>query len=216
MPQEPNSESNTSSIVAELLHLFGPAPVPSSESLQVYEEILARFLQDFAPLNFMEQMWIKELTDCTWEMARYTRQKTLLMQRRFVPRFELQEKRRNDTAKGKEALDSRLAEQNRGPATRPEDLLDDLPEEIDEILLQSDAEELDHVRALEVAFVYHQRIDKLLARAAARRNNVLDQIDRYQGEKFGQRLRRASDQMIQDAINTVLSELKQGGAPVIP
>jgi hypothetical protein len=43
---------------------------------------------------------------------------------------------------------------------------------------------------------YIERFDKLLARATARRNNVLDQIERYRA-KLGQRLRLVSDNIIE-------------------
>jgi hypothetical protein len=49
---------------------------------------------------------------------------------------------------------------------------------IDALLLRP-AEELDHARALEVAMVYYQPLDRLLNAAMARRNAILDDIERY-------------------------------------
>jgi hypothetical protein len=91
-------------------------------------------------------------------------------------------------------------------------LLDQVIDEIDAILVPSDREELNHFRALEVAFLYHERIDRLLASATARRNNIVNRIERYKG-KFDQRLCRACDQIIQDTIGP--SNPNKSGA-VIP
>jgi hypothetical protein len=34
---------------------------------------MGRLIHGLAPRDFMEQLLVKELTDCTWGMARYTR-----------------------------------------------------------------------------------------------------------------------------------------------
>jgi hypothetical protein len=82
----------------ELLHMFGAIPVLSSESTRSYREIMVQLLEAFAPRDFMGQVLIKELTDSTWEMMRYTRHKTLGMNRRFAPRLAFQEQRRKAQA----------------------------------------------------------------------------------------------------------------------
>jgi hypothetical protein len=51
--------------VAELLQLFGPAPILPSESIESYTEVMTRFLESFAPRDFMEQLFVKELMDST-------------------------------------------------------------------------------------------------------------------------------------------------------
>jgi len=138
-------------------------------------------------------------------MARYTRHKTLLMQRRLLQRLEYQEQRRANAPQQedyKSVLDS-----SQEPPACADDLLDQVIDEIDAILLQSDREELKHLRALEVAFLYYERIDRLLASATARRNNILKRMERYKG-KFDQHLRRVCDQIIEDTIASA-SKLKQ-------
>jgi hypothetical protein len=199
----------TDTEVGALVELFGPAPVLPSESFQDYQQIMRLFLQGFTPRNLLEQMFIIELTNCTWEMARYTRHKTLLMQRRLLQRLAYQEQRRIDAAQREEGQDKSLPE----PPTCPDDLLDQVIEEIDAILLRSD-EDINHLRALEVAFLYYERIDRLLASATARRDNTLDRIERYK-DKFGQHLRRVSNQAIQGAFRCCVNA-QAGIGPVIP
>ena len=79
--EQGSHEESMEADLAELRQLFGPPPVLSSESTQSYDEIMARLMEGFAPRNFIQQIYIKELADCTWEMARYTRHKTLTMER---------------------------------------------------------------------------------------------------------------------------------------
>ena len=204
MTEQPVLE-NTGREVDELLELFGPAPILRTESLQAYQKILRQWLEEFTPRNVINQMFVKELTDCTWQMACYTRHKTLLMQRRLLQRLEYQEQRRANAPQQedyKSVLDS-----SQEPPACADDLLDQVIDEIDAILLQSDREELKHLRALEVAFLYYERIDRLLASATARRNNILKRMERYKG-KFDQHLRRVCDQIIEDTIASA-SKLKQ-------
>jgi hypothetical protein len=85
--QEKSTESeqakSTETQLAEILELFGPPPVLSSEDIRSYQEIMARLLEEFAPRDFMGRLLIKELTDSNWEVMRYSRHTTLLMERRF-------------------------------------------------------------------------------------------------------------------------------------
>jgi hypothetical protein len=191
--------SSAKSNLAALRQLFGPPPVLSSESDQSYDEIMSRFMQDFALRDFMEQTLVKELTDCTWEIARYTRHKALLMDRRFRRRLDFQAQRHKDAAQGEDALANGRAKQHRPPATEPEDVLDGLVEEVDAILIKP-AAELNHLLALEVGLAHYEHLDRLLVTATARRDNVIDQIERYR-HKLDQRLRLVSDQIIEGECN---------------
>ncbi len=201
--------------IDELLQMLGAPPVLSSESLESYKEVMAQFLEELALDDFMGLLLIKELTDSSWEMMRYSRYMNLVMNRRLGPRLAFQEKRRREAAQGNDTIAKGAREIKREPPTCPEDLLDDLVEEIDAILLRPDADELDHLDALEVGIVYHQRIDKLFVTAAARRNNVLAQIKRYRGG-MGQRLRRVSDYIVQGGRNVDALQPKQVQAASIP
>jgi hypothetical protein len=75
--------------------------------------------------------------------------------------------------------------------------------------------ELDHVRALEATLGCHERIDKLLMIAAARRNNALEQIERYRNAVV-YRLRVASDKIIEAQFNAAGAQPSQLAAPLVP
>jgi hypothetical protein len=213
MEQGSHAESMEADL-AELRQLFGPPPVLRSESTQSYDEIMTRLMEGFAPRNFIQQIYIKELADCTWEMARYTRHKTLTTQARFQQCIEFQTQRQKAAAESKDTLAKGPAEQTGESATTPDDVLDGLVKEIDDMLLKP-AAEIGHVRALEVMLVKLERINKLLDAARERRNNILEQIEAYKAG-LGQRLRRISDKIIATESAAVAAQPKQVTEPRVP
>jgi hypothetical protein len=146
-------------------------------------------------------------------MARYTRHKTLTMERAFQPRLEFQRQRQR-VAVQSNTLAKGPAEQTGGSPTTPDDVLYSVVKDVDDILLKP-AAELDHVRALEVALVKLEGTNKLLVRARARRDNVLEQIERYRAG-LGQRLRRISDKIIATELAAVAAQPKQVVEPLVP
>jgi hypothetical protein len=167
-------EKSIETKVAELRQLFGPPPVLKSENVQAYDELLARLLRSHKPRSYFQEMWIKQLADCEWEINRYMRYTSLSMERRFRARIEFQEQRQNAAANQNKGAPANRPD----PPTAPEELLAGLAEEVDAILLEP-AAELDHFRALEVGIVYHGRLDKARNAAILRRNAILEQYQRY-------------------------------------
>lgn len=212
--EQGSHEESMDADLAELRQLFGPPPVLRSETTQSYDEIMTRLMEGFAPRNFIQQIYIKELADCTWEMARYTRHKTLTMEARFQQRLEFQTQRQRAAAQSKDTFAKGQARQGREAATTPDDVLDGLVKEIDDILLKPVAE-LAHVCALEVVLVKLERVNKLLNAARARRNNILEQIEAYKAG-LGQRLRRISDKIIATESAAVAAQPKQVAEPLVP
>ena len=193
---------------AELRELFGPPPVLSTENAKAYDEILLRLMQCFDPRDFMERLLIKQLVDCTWEMMRYTRHKTASIERKFRQRLELQSKvvkaaGQNHEARGRNLVDSEHA---LGSMRELEKTADGVIRDVGETLTHL-PQELDHVGALEASIGYHGQLDYLLNAAVARRNDVLEQFERYK-HGSGKRLRKTSDAII----DAEFSEF-EGGAP---
>jgi hypothetical protein len=197
MAYELQKTSSNGIDLSRLRQLLGAPPVLRTENAQTYDEIMCRLMGCLAPQDFMEQMFIKELTDCTWEMARYTRQKTLAMERGFWQQLKFP---------GQDALAKRLADQPLEPDNNGDGMIDE------ELAI---AVELDHARALYQSLGYHERVDKLLITATARRNNVLDQIERYR-DVVGHRLRHVSDQIIEAESEPVEARPEQVAASLVP
>jgi hypothetical protein len=171
-------DNSTAAKLARLERLYGRWPVLSSESRQDYEELLTSLLEYHCPRNVLAERFLKDLADTEWEIARYKRHKILLLERRFQARLAFQAYREKAIKEDKAAQAKKLAEQPPGQLILPEELVDGIIPEIDAMLLRP-AQELDHARALEVAIVYFQHLDRLLNAAIARRSAILADIDRY-------------------------------------
>src|SRR5258708_37859889 len=129
------------------------------------------------------------------------------MEARFQQRLEFQTQRQRAAAQSKDTFARGPAGQARETATTPDDVLDGLVKEIDDMLLKP-AAEIGHVRALEVVLVKLERVNKLLNAARARRNNILEQIEAYKAG-LGQRFRRISDKIIATESTAVAAQPKQ-------
>jgi hypothetical protein len=183
MVQTPENNAFVAQL-AEFKRLFGPPPVLSTESVEAYHDMMASFTEALRPRDLLEYTFVKELTDATWDLIRYTRHKALAMDRKFRARLEHQAKRAKLAKERKEALTKELADQVHKAATLADrklqleiDLMDSAGD-ICEILARP-PEELDHAQALEDAIEYHERLDTLLNTAISRRNNVLEQLQQY-------------------------------------
>ncbi|HKN07937.1 MAG TPA: hypothetical protein VJ376_00375 [Pseudomonadota bacterium] len=157
------TEETTGIAATELRDLLGAPPVLRTEDAGAYQEIMDSLTAWLAPGDFMEQMLIRELADCTWEMARYTRHKHVLLE------GGLREARESD-AQGARAEESGDQAGERGGST------DGSAHGPDDFALKL---ELDCARALEANINYCERIVKLHLAMIAKRNDLLEEIERY-------------------------------------
>jgi hypothetical protein len=203
--------------LAELKRLFTP-PVLSSEDHKAYYTIMTRFLESLKPRDFVELIFVKDLTDSTWEMMRYSSHKTLVIEREHQRHVEIQAKRRQEERKKKAAIAERVAEMAKAAeqagetkeakpgeqASAPtsqyerwlelEGVIDGGISDVDEIV-DGPADELDHAEALEAGIEYFEQLDRLMRVQVARRNDVIEQIEFYR-RGLGQHLRQISDDII--------------------
>jgi hypothetical protein len=193
-------------MAVKVIRSFGKTPARIRD-----EPIPSRLLDSFVPPDFMAQLLVKEVADSTWEATRLGRHKTLLMERRWRDRLKFQAQRVKDAAASKEACVNKPTGQNGKPSSDPEDVLEGLVEEIDGMVLKPLAE-LEHARALEVGIVYYERLNNAHVLALARRNNALEQLERYQ-DGLGHTLRRVSDGIIEGSVAEGLPQ--QVAAPAI-
>jgi hypothetical protein len=59
--------------------LFGPRPLIEGEDGAAYDELLARFSATIKPKDVLEEMWIRDVVDLTWETLRMRRLKAALL-----------------------------------------------------------------------------------------------------------------------------------------
>lgn len=214
MPQELKTETIATDL-AELKKLFGPPAVLSTESADSYYAIMARFVECFKPEDFMMQMFMKDLTDTTWDAMRCTRHKTLAIERQYRRQLEYQARRVKEAAQRKQlAAPVKKDDENCSPVlARSFELLnvfDGMADDVKEILARTPTD-IDHARALENTIEYYQHLDRMQGEAIERRNDVLEQINLYR-EGLGHHLRRVSD----DIIDAEFSETKPDEVPLVP
>lgn len=196
MTHDLRSKSATTDLV-ELKKIFGPPPVLSTESSDAYDAIMTRLFECIRPEDFVEQMFVKDLTNYQWEIMRYMRHKTLMIERKFrhpprpMPRNEWE-------AQNNRLLAVMTAQLNRKTTGEPKE-----------------AQELDHAKGLEDGIEYFERLDKLLNAAVGRRNDCLDQITQYRAD-LGQHLRQASNAIIDAEFKTVDDKTRPTDVPLVP
>ncbi len=54
---------------------FGPAPLLKGEDAVAYDDLLARVSAGVKPADIIEEMWVRDVVDLTWEIVRYRRLK---------------------------------------------------------------------------------------------------------------------------------------------
>jgi hypothetical protein len=211
MTQELQNKANIINS-AELKELLGPPPVLSSEDMKAYDEILARLMECFGPRDFMEQLLIKQWVDENWETMRYARHKTLGIERKARQFREFQAKRAKAQAQTQRVGSAPYPANELGRMHELEDKIENTANDVDAILDRPTAE-LDHARALEKSIVYHLQLDQLLNTAVVRRNDVLEQLERY---RRGSGKRRKADEIIDVEFKDVAEISKDPAPPLVP
>jgi hypothetical protein len=167
----------------EPIQLFGPPPLFEGEDTKAYDELLTRISTVVKPADILEDIWVRDLVDLTWDVFRLRRLKANVMMANahkglseilapFVgcshaeTLAEAWAARKSDVA---EEVDKALASAGLG---------------MDAVMAQTLSLKLDDI----------ERIEHMIAIAEARRNTTLREIDRHR-ETLGQKLRRAVPQL---------------------
>ena len=188
---------------------FGPGPVLTSESLRDYDDLLVRFHETLQPRDFIEQMFVKDLADVTWELQRYKLHKPMAIERQHLHDQEMKAKRlKHDRKVRRERAEARKAEEAEQTTKQSDQAttlcdrqfeleieVDAVVPEVDEILSEP-ADEIAHARALQAGIDYHERLDCLETVARKRREGLLNQLEFYR-QGLGSVARRVSDDIIE-------------------
>jgi hypothetical protein len=167
----------------EPIQLFGPPPLFEGEDTKAYDEFLTRISTAVKPVDILEDIWVRDLVDLTWDVFRLRRLKANVMMANahkglseiLAPLVGSSEAetlaeawaaRKSDVAK---EVDKALASAGLG---------------MDAVMVQTLSLKLDDI----------ERIEHMIAIAEARRNTTLREIDRHR-ETLGEKLRRAVEQL---------------------
>ena len=169
-----------------LHQLLGPPPLITGECDDDYDKLLDRISRAVKPTDAIEEIWIWDVVDLTWETFRLRCLKVSLLEVNLhkglmiVLRPMLGYSAAADLTKSWAARDPNAVK-------KTEALLASAELDMDAVMAQTFAGEIDHV----------DRIDRMIMSAEARRNVALREIDRHRAA-LGEQLRRAT-QDIEDA-----------------
>ena len=160
--------------------LFGDPPLLSTEDPRLYREMLDRFAGSVEPRNIIEWLWVKDIVDLSWEIARLRRYRALLIER------ERESKNAAIEYAREHADDRDLSWMDR--LTRAQ------------IEARRNAPRLDTEAGSASLLIseyldMYETIDKLLMSAELRRDRILRELD-FRRERIAPLLRKTSDELI--------------------
>jgi hypothetical protein len=198
--------------------LFGPPPVLSTEEPKQFDGLFDRVIACLKPRDTVELILIRHFVYAVWEIERLTRYGTVSIERWYRETLQLRARQEKLQKARKEDLAWKNAERN---SSKPADIaqLVALEDSFLEVLTDTDeimerrATEFEHNRAFGQGILFQERLDKLMASRIARRNDALQQLDRYRAG-LGHLAQKAADEVLDAEFEEIKSQLvEQSGAP---
>jgi hypothetical protein len=163
-PTNPTSAADRS---AARLDLFGPPPLIEGEDAAAYDELLVRISAAVKPADILEDIWVRDVVDFTWEVFALRRLRASLMTATKykgvravlepIIEFEANE------------LASDWAAQKPSAIKRVNKILDSAGLTMDAVMAQTLSENLDFV----------ERIERMITVKESCRNAILREVDRH-------------------------------------
>jgi hypothetical protein len=179
-------------VPTEVRALFGDPPLLRGEEPSLYNNLMDQFSRLVEPKDMIEWWWVKDITDHTWEIRRLRRFKVL-----FV------ELRRDKVVDNREHWNTLGENVKYVPVPVP-----DGEEETGGVWVQENPDyvpepvpdsEKDSAQMFMDVVDEYKSVDKLIASAELRRDRTLREIE-HRREHLARRLRKASDEIIEDKI----------------
>jgi hypothetical protein len=168
--------------------IFGPPPLLDTEDSAAYDELLARVSGDVKPTDTIEELWVHDIVDITWDILRWRRIKISLVELEMPSALEvmLEPLMPYRPLKSEENLSwsesyapeppSREYKLAKKWASGDQTAID----RVNKLLSSANVTTaMVMANAFESNFDYIERIDHLITIAEGRRNAVLREIDRH-------------------------------------
>ncbi len=212
MPQQSNPVAPSTSPFLSRLPFCGPPPRLKGENAADYDDLLARISGHLKPSDIIEEIWVREFVDLSWENLRWRRSLARLLDaalpkvleeilqpllhdqlsaaprgKSFVSRIQAAYEEQSGHCDQVHNLMRRWAQRDPGAIKQVDDLLVSAQLSMDHVVAQVVVHELPNV----------ERFNRLIASTEWRRNALLREIERRRAD-FGRKLRHEVDQ-IEDA-----------------
>lgn len=183
-----------------------PVPILEGEDLSAYETLLAQISSGVCPRDVIEQLWVRDIVDHTWDLFRWRTLKVRLIAEAMLSELG--------------SMLSRIinpASSLTGPGPYVENLVAKWAKrnptaikKVDKLFAQG-GKTLQDVQASAVAKILEniERLDQLAALAECRRNAALREIARHR-ESFAEKLREKIE-AVEDAEFEVVAPGPDGG-----
>jgi hypothetical protein len=171
------------SVPPDIQALFGDPPLLSTEDPNLYWDMFDRFAEFVDPKNIIEWLWVKDIVDLSWEIARLRRYRALLIER------ERESKNAEIDYAREHANERSLLDRLKRPqieALRNAPRLDTEADSASLLILQY--------------LGTYETVDKLLMSAELRRDRILRELD-FRRERIA--LRKKSDELIDASADAV-------------
>jgi len=176
------------------LILFGPAPLIKGENVAGYNELLTRVSAGVKPTDILEDIWVRDCVDLTWEVFRLRRLKAALLAATAYEGLERVLQPLVDDDDDIDQLVRDWARQEPDAVERVDSLLASANLTMDAVMAQALSQNIDHI----------ERIDRMIAMAEVRRNSILREID-YHRATLARPLRRTIEQIEHDEMRVIES-----------
>lgn len=177
---DPSQPPRLAALDPEVNEILGPPPILDGEDLDAYNGLHDRMRSVVSPEDFIEEIWVRDVVDLTWEILRLRRLKAKLMAA--------------ETHQGLDRLLNHLVSYEEGTSALVEGWVHRDPrsvKRVDKIMADAgfDRQTL-HALTLVANLDQFERIDRMTTQAEARRNSVFREIDRHR-DVIARRLRDA-------------------------
>jgi hypothetical protein len=156
-----------------------------------YQQILARIVAAVRPRDILEELWMRDVVDLVWEAFRLRRLKAALMWS-ACPGGIAKLLSSMTSLSDAHHIAAGWAAGNAEAMDKVDSLLDRSDFSWEEVKAETLAERIDQI----------ERIDRMTARAEARRSAALRGIERHR-KNLAAELRRASDEMLQNGFEDI-------------
>jgi hypothetical protein len=200
---------------------FGPPPLIAGEDPAAYDDLLERFTAAIKPTDVLEEMWMRDSVDLTWETQRLRHLKAALLKWIMLEKLseilEPVELESSDDELEAESSDDELEAESSDEEPSADELEDESSdyelstEELAERWAARDPQAIEEVneqlaskgltiedvtaQALSAEIENFERIDRMVMNAEARRNAALRELERHR-MTLAQALREASDNVV--------------------
>lgn len=203
--------------LAGMKALLPPMPVLANESQEQFERLFDQVAITLKVQDLVELIYIRDFVWPSWEVALYTRHRTVAFDRKLKSLVDEQFSQLRDPEERRAKRAERLAEYlgQRPPdvshLVELEDKVKEVHTEVTEFLSHTPGE-LAYNRALERSINLHKDLEFLITSATKRRNQALEMLERYR-EGLGRRVKGALDEFLDGEFSVLGPPLMSPASP---